>query len=297
MAKKISVVVLAFLSAMLWLGKPLVEAAPQLVEVSGEAKSGDLKNAVEDARRNAVKEVLNFLLSPQQEAYQRILQDYRSYTLEKADVTDKEKKGNTLYIVASVMVDVDKIRADLQRSAAAAQEKHFDSTAVFLVRVKCDGMSPAFIDKAQQEVQQTFKAAFMNAGFASPESVEGALQQMNQYAALPYLEYKQKMLALIQQDYVEVPVAVIGEVEITGADEGMGSAVRNGRVRFASYDMFRNGAPIADYEDSYMVRTSQNNQGGLARADVAILQKSAVNGARALAGQTLEKWQGKKARE
>lgn len=255
-------------------------AAPVSVTVSGQAAGGDKGAAAEDARKGAMKKALIRLMQPQADPaslYQRLLARYADYTQTETIVQSK-RDGGRMVVLAKVLVDVDKIAAAVSNAGAAAQETKNESqgdfSAYFFIRVR--GLDFGRAERGEQEARQVYNDTFQAMGFA-PGDEDALFSTIGNYRALDCDAYTNAVLQAIHHDYPEITVALIGEIVVSGEPS---SPVRSGSVRVQAIDVVKN-AIISTYEDSYQVSRPTSND-----AEKLILQKAAVNSARALADQT-----------
>lgn len=261
---------------------PAVEAGPVLFTVCGQSASGDRNAALQDAQKRAVRKALLQYLNVDSPKFQELSGRYREFVA-SPQVFEKKKQGEKLMLFSKVSVDMDALHNELVRNNTAKQARHEDHNACFLVRVS--GLANETADgSGQVRALKTYSDAFERLGF-QPSDEDALISEMRQYRDKPYDVLWPQLRDDICTKYENVQLAVIGEI-IVGAGPQDGNGVsRAGKVRLKAIDL-QTKQVIASAEDSYEVRRDS-----AAEADQFIVDKAAVNSARALADQTAAYWQ------
>lgn len=260
------------------------DAAPSLFTVCGEASDGSKDTAVRDAQKKAVKKALVRLMTEDNPQFQTILSSYRSYAAEP-QVFNKKTQNGKLLLFSKVPVDVDAMREAISQSNSIQQDQHRKLKAFFLVRVT--GLPSNGDDVAGQEkVLSTYNDTFERLGFqvATKDATFNALAP---YRQIPYDAYYQQMVQKVETDpkFMNVTMAVIGEVAVKGKGKEAAGFLREVDVEIKAYDALSK-KEIASYSETYELQHKNPKL-----ADEMLLQKAAVNSARAIADQTSTYWQ------
>ena len=268
--------------AGLQLSLPVAEAAPVLFTVCGQSASGDRNAALQDAQKRAVKKALLQYLDEDNPKFQELAARYQEFVA-SPQVFDKKKQGEKLMLFSKVSVDMDALHNELVRNNTAKQARHEDHNACFLVRVT--GLDNEIPDgHGQEQVLKTYGDAFERLGF-QPANEDALVLELKRYRDKSYEVFWPQLRDDICVRYENVQLAVIGEIIISEGPQAGDGASRVGVVRLKAIDL-QTRQVIASSEDSYEVRRDN-----AAEADQFILDKAAVNSARALAEQTAAYWQ------
>ena len=271
--------------SFLSLPAPPAEAAASLFTVCGEAADGKKDTAVRDAQKKAVRKVLSQLMTEDNPQFATLLANYRSYVAEP-QVFNKKSQGGKLLLFSKVPVDVDAIKDAIKSANEVKQERHSDQTAYFLVRVT--GL-PANGDdaKGQAQVVKTYNDTFSHLGFETG-TLDAVFNALAPYRETPYDAFYQQMVQRVESgsdDFLSVTMAVIGEIAVTGKSHDANGFTREVSVRVDAYDVLAKKR-IASYSDVYELWNKDPKL-----ADQMLLDKAAVNSARAIADQTSTYWQ------
>ncbi|MDY6269586.1 MAG: hypothetical protein SPL39_11660 [Selenomonadaceae bacterium] len=263
---------------------PPVEAASSLFTVCGEATDGKKDTAVRDAQKKAVRKVLVQLMTEDNPQFATLLANYRSYAAEP-QVFNKKSQGGKLLLFSKVPVDVDAIKEAISSANEAKQDRHSDQTAYFLVRVT--GL-PANGDdaKGQAQVVKTYNDTFSRLGFETG-TLDAVFNALAPYRETPYDTFYQQMVQRVETDpdFLSVTMAVVGELAVTDKAHDANGFTREVSVRVDAYDVLAKKR-IASYSDVYQLWNKDPKL-----ADQMLLDKAAVNSARAIADQTSTYWQ------
>ena len=270
--------------SFLSLPAPPAEAAASLFTVCGEAADGKKDTAVRDAQKKAVRKVLSQLMTEDNPQFASLLANYRSYAAEP-QVFNKKSQGGKLLLFSKVPVDVDAIKNAISSANEVKQERHSDQTAYFLVRVT--GL-PANGDdaKGQAQVVKTYNDTFARLGFETG-TLDAVFNALAPYRETPYDAFYQQMVQRVETDpdFMAVTMAVVGEIAVTGKSHDANGFTREVSVRVDAYDVLAKKR-IASYSDVYELWNKDPKL-----ADQMLLDKAAVNSARAIADQTSTYWQ------
>lgn len=265
---------------------PQVMAAPVPVKVRGTAVAGDTVRAQQDAQRKAVYRVLSTMLDGSDKnnpVVKQIMDRYQEYT-GKVTVNKKVTEANKLYLNATVMVDMDKLRNAVHDGVAKEQKEHRDDVSAFLIRVLDEKgeISP----EGNSEVQKVYETTYKNRGFSTDTTDEFNIWVKDHNEA--YASFVQQTAAKVQTDYMGVTTAVIGEVKIIKCQETADAIDVEAKVQLKSLDMINNGKVIADFTEDYTLAVVKNV--GREQAIKQLLYKAAMNSSSYLAEQTLAYW-------
>ena len=259
-----------------------VEAAPVVFTVCGQSASGDRNVALQDAQKRAVRKALLQYLHEDNPQFQELVGRYQEFVAQP-QVFEKKKQGAKLMLFSKVFVNMDALHSELVRNNTAKQARHEDHNACFFVRVS--GLANDAADGSGQErALKTYSDAFERLGF-QPADEDAMVAEMKPYRKSPYEAFWPQLRDAICSKYENIQLAVIGEIVINAEPQAGNGVSRAGIVRLKAIDL-QTRQVIASLEDSYEVRRDN-----AAEADQFIVDKAAVNSARALADQTAAYWQ------
>lgn len=260
---------------------PSAEAAPLMVRVCGESQVGNEAQAEQDAVEKAVARVLSRILLPneQQALYRDVLQKSSQFA-GKMKVLQRREDGKSLYVLGQVPVDVDWLRAYVKQQGRAQQKKNDASEACFIVRIQGDDTAQSL--ENQQTVQRVFNDTLEGIGFQVDKSDEGSMFA-RQLAGLDRDAFISQMKQKVQNDFIDVTLAVIGEINILPS---AGGTHREADVYLKAFDMVADGRMVADFVDHYAIQGADAQQ-----AMKLICYKAALNSSRVLADRILSYWQ------
>lgn len=252
-----------------------------MVRVCGESQAGNEVQAEQDAVEKAVARVLSRILLPneQQALYRDVLQKSSQFA-GKMKVLQRREDGKSLYVLGQVPVDVDRLRAYVKQQGRAQQKKNDASEACFIVRIQGDDTAQSL--ENQQTVQRVFNDTLEGIGFQVDKSDEG-IMFARQLAGLDRDAFIPQMKQKVQNDFIDVTLAVIGEINILPS---AGGTHREADVYLKAFDMVADGRMVADFVDHYAIQGADAQQ-----AMKLICYKAALNSSRVLADRILSYWQ------
>ena len=255
----------------------ITSAEPVSIKVCGEGANET--QATENGRQKAVKQVLlKILQDSNNPIFQQILNNYANFA-SKLEISKKQKNGSTLYLFGQVLIDPDKIIAAIK--AVPKSSNNGNNVACFFIRVQGINDS-AKIGKYQHRIRQISSDAFQRLGFktAVTDELNGEIAKLQ---SVSYEEFYNTMISKIKQDYPEVTVAIIGEVNVSNAGEDAAGFARDSVVRIKAIAVLSNSQPI-DFSESYRVKRTTADE-----ADMMAIEKAAINSAETLASKVLSR--------
>ena len=266
------------------------DAAPADVKVvvCGEARVGEEAKAEVDARQKAVGRVLTKMLTPNKDPnslFQQMVRREKEFTGE-LNVMEKKEDGGKVYIISSVLVKSGSLQEALNSSISKVQEREQDSEACFLIRLR--GISTAEELAGGRTVYNAYKDSFEQLGFKIVGWEDELFQEFKSYKDDDFATFSHSLEDKIKQDFPEITVAIIGEIEVTPISQDGAGLLVGGNVNIRSLDMLRQ-KEIATFADTYQIKWPDPKEAGM-----VVVHKSAINSATALADKTLSYWQNMK---
>ena len=276
--------VLTALFCLLTLLPAGAEAA--LVSVRGEARDGKVETALKDARYRAVKKTLRMLINEDNNPnsiFQRILADFERYCDRSAKPEGKRNTPQGLWVFTKVMVDEDAMAREIKKLAGSVQDKHADKAVYSLIRATGAKNN----DAAAGVINRDFSSAFVRLGLAceAGDSLQGFSAMAGGRTAVSAAEYERQVLQKLQTEWLEVGMALIGEVNVSTEALDNNGCLKKAVVNVKAVDL-ENNKVYCEYNRSYLRRGPTE-----ADAETLVVQKAAIDMAEFLASETLKYWQ------
>lgn len=271
-----------FVCAVLSVSAPQAEAASTTITVCGVSSSGSEQGAQENARKKAMFKAMRYLLTPQNPLFRQIMTEYADYT-SAAQVFQTKKENGKLMLFSKVDVDMDKLTARINGVNAAQTERHDDNAFYCLIRVH-GASNVDNLQSGQSLLGTVYKDVFERLGFqmASQDELNQAISGNQQ----PFEEFCQGLSLKIDSDHKDVPLAIIGDVNVRPAPNDPSGQTQQSDIVVRAIDIYNGRRVIAEYRDSYQVTREQQNMAGQRALD-----KAGLNSARALADKVAAYWQ------
>lgn len=243
-------------SCLFFLSLTETAEAFETVQVCGVAANES--QATEEAKRQAVEKILVRFLAPSRDPnsdFQKLASRYREF-VGSVEVFKKQKANGKISLYSRVKVDAEKIQSELKNSGQIAQDSNEDLEACFLIRVV--GSSD------NSRVYRTCNDTFQRLGFRVTNSDE-VLTQLDGDSE----RFFDRLTQLVYQDFPEITLAVIGEVEV----ERSGADGANSIIHLRAIDML-NRRVIADFHETYHARGSNSDESMMLALDKAAMNAS-----------------------
>lgn len=275
----------AVLCSFLTWQAPAVEAVSTTMTVCGVSSQGSEQGAMTNARKKAMYKALRYLMTPQNPLFHQMMGEYEQYTA-LPQVFDKKQDAGKLLLYSKVTVDMDKLTARINGVNAAQTERHDDKAFYCLIRVNGLATDAGHFQSSQAQLATVYKDVFERLGFQMADQAELSRSIMDNH--LPFENFCQTLSQRIEIDHQDVPLAIIGEVNIKPAADDSSGRTCQGDVVVRALDIYNGCRVIAEYKDSYqLVLAEQQTQFTGQR----VLDKAGLNSARALADQVAAYWQ------
>ena len=256
------------MSCLFFLSGFQIAAAESMVAVQAVGVESNESQAVESAKRQAVEKILARFLAPSKDPnsdFQKISARYREF-VNGFEISKKQKANGKLSIYSKVQVDAEKIQSTIQSLGKSAQESNEDLEACFLIRVVGSN------DNAR--VYRACNDSFQRMGFRVVNSDEVLTQIDGDSSSEKFFD---RLTQLVYQDFPEITMAVIGEIEV----EKSGEDGANSIVHLRAIDMLSRRV-IADFQETYRARGSNSDE-----SIMLVLDKSAKNSSETLADKSI----------
>lgn len=265
-------------------GLPVAQAAENnnsdiSVLIRGEGAGSS--QAVADGQKKAVYKVLSHIIRPSQDpgsTFCQLLAEYNSYVV-STQVKKEEKHAGHVDALLEVVVNGQALQDKVNAGLAVKQEENADMPVTFLLRVK--GAENAAM--AASWVKDSCGTSFQRLGFdsvASDEADSYMLRTLN----VPYDAYIQVMNNKLQQEFVDVTFAVVGEIQLETVSQDQWGVSESAHVRAQMVDLLSNTI-IGEIEENYDMRGSD-----VVNAQQLVLQKASLDISEVLARKTIDYW-------
>lgn len=266
--------------------------------VCGEALQGTNNSvveheALEDAKKKAVKKALARFVAPNddpQSIFQQIVKNYNLFIMTKPKaVKEQTIKGRKL-LFCNIDVNLTLLSNALKNQITTVQNKEVntDDDVFFFIRVR----GP--FDKAQAMSQESFainvyENAFQQLSFHKGAADEVTVNMLQRYQDLPYEKYITQITEDVKSN-IAISVAVIGDIEIEPAvNDGQGvNSKCNCKIIMVRNGSDGNVETIGTFDDSYVIRRPTEKE-----AESLVLQKAAYNSSKSLSHLLVDYWQKK----
>ena len=264
---------------------PISHAEATLVSVRGVAKDGTVETALADAKRRAVYKTLCMIIREDtnpDSVFPRILANYERYIEGKLKPDAKKSGPQGLMVLVKVSVDNTAIAKDVKAMAGAQQDNHDDVSVYCLVRVTNAQNGDAVTATMARDFANAYKRLGFDcsAGDALPGYKEIVLSNAKQTAA----EFENKLMENLKQKWLQVNVALIGEVNIYTEAKTESNCLKKAAVNVKAVDMNR-GTVFAEFAEDYLRQGTTDEM-----TENLVVQKAAIDAAEMLAAETLKYW-------